>query len=107
MNKFIVECKDGGYVISYLDYLTSISTDKCSTIDEAIYNMSIIFEKNIRTPSPEMTESMSGLKNLAEVGKLPVELIGINLMNGDELRNKISNKFKIIASEYLSYIGKV
>lgn len=107
MSKFIIECKDGSYVMSYLDDLTATSTDKCSTMDEAIYEMEDLFHKKVRMTSLEITESMIRLKELSETGKLPVELMGINLMNSDDLRNKISGQFGSIATEYLTSLNRV
>lgn len=107
MSKFIVECKEGSYVMSFIDDLVSTSTDRCSTMDEAIYEMSNIFNRKAKNTSMETTESMTRIKELSESGKLPIELIGINLINSEDLRNKISGQFRSIANEYLTFINRI
>lgn len=107
MSKFIVECKDGSYIMSFIDDLVATSTERCSTMDEALYEMSNIFSRKAKNTSIETTESMTRVKELSESGRLPIELIGINLINSDSLRDKISGQFRSIANEYLTFISKV
>lgn len=102
MCKFIVEKYNKGYVMSYLDdYLPPISTIELKSIDECVYEMEGIFKSRIKKDIKELVESMNELKSLYEANKLPIEFIGIDLMNSAGIKSSIADRFMNIANEYL------
>lgn len=104
MTKFVIEYKGNRYTMSFIDDYLPCSTDEKSSMGEAIYEMSSIFKDRIRHKDSEMLESMKRVSELSEMGKLPIELIGINLIDSDSLKNKISKTFGTIAKEYVEYL---
>lgn len=105
MCKFIVEYKDNKYVMSFIDDYLPIETPKCDSLDESMYEMTEIFKDRSRSSDKGTIESMRELNDRYSNGRIPVELIGINLMNSDSIRELISNKFGIISKEYMEFIN--
>lgn len=104
MTKFIIEYKGNKYTMSFIDDYLPSSTSEKSSMGEAIYEMSSIFKDRIRNRDSEMLDSMRRVSNLSKEGKLPIEFIGINLMDSDALKDKISKTFGTIAEEYVEYL---
>lgn len=91
--------------MSYIDdYISPMSTIECKSIDECVYEMKCAFKYRIKKHDYGMDESMKELKSLCESKKLPIDMIGINLIDSDVIKSKITDDFMNIANEYLEFV---
>ena len=105
MSKFIIEDYKDGYIMSYIDdYIPPMSTAECKSIDECVYEMECAFKYRIKKLGHEMSESMKEIKSLCECKKLPIDMIGINLIDSDVIKSKITDDFMNIANEYMEFM---
>lgn len=102
--KFVVELNRDGYVMSYVNDYLSTSTMKCSSLDEALYEMTDLLKRLVKTKKEEMMDGMKELMQLYYDSKLSIDFFGIDLMNADEMRSNLAGRLKNIAQECLELI---
>lgn len=107
MTKFIIECRDGKYIMSLVDDYMSVSTIECDSIDESVYDMISILKDRTKKVADGVISTMVNIKELSGRDELPVEMIGVNLINSDKYKGRISKILGGIADEYLNYAALV
>ena len=100
MCKFIIELKNK-YVMSFIDDYLPTSTNECESLEESVYEMEGLFDQRIKNPNNDITKSMKDLYECSESGQLLIELIGINLIDSNPVKERITDRFNMLAKEYL------
>lgn len=107
MSKFILECTKGKFTMSFIDEFLPTATMECNSCEEAAYEMIYLLRKRVESNNPTYTESLRSLKDDINNGKLQIDLIGINMINSDNLRSDIANQIKDIVNEYEEYLIEI
>jgi hypothetical protein len=93
------------YIMSFLNDFNPISTERCNTLNEAVYNMSHDLNRKFKSKDNDALDLMREMKELCVAKKLPIEFIGINLMNSAPTKESIANRFECMVDENLEFVA--